>query len=63
MKKYLTKQDLPHTRRQLQAQLDAFSTYDNEVRPHRAIGRRTPIEAFMAQARVMPVGPRANTTG
>ena len=63
MKKYLAKQDLPPTRRQLQAQLDAFSTYYNEVRPHRAIGRRTPIEAFMAHERAMPVGPRIDTTG
>ncbi|MGH8302778.1 MAG: integrase core domain-containing protein [Steroidobacteraceae bacterium] len=63
LKKYLAKQDPPATRRQLQAQLDAFSTYYNEVRPHRAIGRRTPIEAFMARERAVPVGPRIDTTG
>lgn len=63
MKKYLAMQDPPHTRRQLQAQLDAFSTYYNEVRPHRAIGRRTPLEAFMARERAVPAGARIDTTG
>lgn len=63
MKKYLAKQDPPTTRRQLQVQLDAFVRYYNEVRPHRAIGRRTPIEAFMARERAVPTGVRIDTTG
>ena len=40
-KKYLAKQDRPPTIRGLQAQLDDFADYYNNVRPHRAIGRRT----------------------
>jgi hypothetical protein len=43
----------------LQAQLDAFrTTYDDE-RPHRAIGRRTPVEAYRATPKAVPAGPRA----
>ncbi len=38
----------------LQAQLDRFRSYYNEVRPHRAIGRRTPAEAFAARPKASP---------
>jgi transposase InsO family protein len=54
VKKYLAKQDPPTTTRQLQAQLDRFVAYYNEVRPHRAIGRRTPREAFEARTKASP---------
>jgi transposase InsO family protein len=47
MKKYLARQEPAQTKRQLQAQLDRFAEYYNNVRPHRAIGRRTPKEALM----------------
>lgn len=40
----------------LQAQLDAFREVYNEQRPHRAIGRRTPGEAYRAMPRAMPSG-------
>jgi transposase InsO family protein len=63
VKKYLVMQELPQTRRQLQVQLDAFAAYYNEVRPHRAIGRKTPLEVFNARERAFPVGPRIDTTG
>jgi transposase InsO family protein len=53
-KRYLTKQHAPETMRALQAQLDRFTTYYNNVRPHRAIGRRTPQEAFNARTRAHP---------
>jgi transposase InsO family protein len=43
MKKYLAQQDGIETRKQLQVQLARFVTYYNEVRPHRAIGRKTPM--------------------
>jgi transposase InsO family protein len=54
MKKYLERQDQPATLLQLQVQLDAFVGYYNEVRPHRAINRRTPIEAFSARLKAVP---------
>lgn len=42
MKKFLRKQPPATTMRELQAQLDWFTNYYNTVRPHRALGRRTP---------------------
>ena len=41
----------------LQAQLDAFRALYNEQRPHRAIGRATPGEAYRATPRPLPAGP------
>jgi len=41
----------------LQAQLDRFAAYYNQRRPHRALGRRTPAEAFAARAKATPKGP------
>jgi hypothetical protein len=38
----------------LQIQLDRFRPYYNEIRPHRAIGRRTPAEAFAARPKASP---------
>jgi hypothetical protein len=39
---------------ELQGQLDGFRAYSNEVRPHRAIGRKTPAEAFGARPKAVP---------
>ncbi|MFP5326476.1 MAG: IS481 family transposase [Acidimicrobiia bacterium] len=63
LKKHLTKCDPPETKRQLQAQLDAFVAYYNEIRPHRAIGRRPPIEAFRARERAHPRRPMIEARG
>ena len=41
----------------LQAQLDRLRTYYNTVRPHRAIGRRTPVQTFAARAKATPKKP------
>jgi transposase InsO family protein len=41
----------------LRAQLDAFRLAYNEQRPHRAIGRRTPGEAYRATPKALPSGP------
>jgi transposase InsO family protein len=43
----------------LQAQLDAFREVYNEQRPHRAIGRRTPGEAYRATLKALPSGSGA----
>jgi transposase InsO family protein len=57
LKKWLAKQPAPTSVSELQAQLDAFAAYYNTVRPHRAIGRRTPAEGFSARPKATPSGP------
>ena len=54
LKKWLTHQPRAQTLRQLQAQLDAFRAYYNTVRPHRALGRRTPQQAYDARPKAIP---------
>jgi transposase InsO family protein len=54
-KKFLAKQDAPESIPELQSQLDRFVTNYNEQRPHRALGRRTPAEAFTARLKAHPV--------
>jgi len=54
LKRYLARRDPAGTLAELQGQLDTFRTYYNEVRPHRAIGRRTPAEAFAARPKATP---------
>ena len=54
MKKWLARQPKAKTLAQLQGQLDRFGAYYNTVRPHRAIGRRTPAEAFAARTKAKP---------
>ena len=63
LKRYLARQDPPTSKKALQAQLDVFVAYYNETRPHRGIGRRTPLEAFRARVRSAPKGPRIDTAG
>jgi transposase InsO family protein len=63
LKKFLAKQDPATTKKQLQAQLDYFVAYYNGVRPHRGIGRRTPLSAFEARERARPQGPTIDVTG
>lgn len=57
MKAFLAKQDPVSSIAELQAQVDRFVTYYNEIR-HRARGRITPLEAFEARAKARPSGPR-----
>jgi transposase InsO family protein len=63
LKKYLAHQDPPATKKQLQAQLDHFREYYNQIRPHRALGRATPATAFAARQKARPTGPRIDATG
>jgi transposase InsO family protein len=56
LKKWLGRQPAATTVAQLQAQLDRFREYYNTRRPHRALGRRTPQEAFGARPRATPSG-------
>jgi transposase InsO family protein len=57
LKRFLDKQDPARSIAELQAQLDRFRAYYNTVRPHRAIGRRTPAEAFDARPKASPALP------
>jgi transposase InsO family protein len=63
LKKRLAKQPLCETKKQLQVLLDGFANYYNEERPHRSIGRRTPLEVFHARERSYPRGPMIDCTG
>jgi predicted amidophosphoribosyltransferase len=56
LKKWLAHQTRAHTVAQLQTQLDAFRTYYNTVRPHRALSRRTPQQAYLARPKATPTG-------
>src|SRR5215211_2718511 len=51
LKRWLARQARASTIGELQAQVDRFVAYYNEIRPHRAVGRRTPREAFEARVR------------
>ena len=59
-KKWLAAQPPALTLAELQRQLDRFRRYYNTVRPHRAISRRTPAEAYAARPRAHPTGPRVS---
>jgi transposase InsO family protein len=56
MKKYLGAHKPARTIGALQALLDAFVAYYNTLRPHRAIGRKTPEHAFGARKKARPSG-------
>jgi transposase InsO family protein len=54
LKRWLAKQPRVLSIPALQAQLDTFRAYYDEQRPHRALGRRTPAEAFAARPKAAP---------
>jgi hypothetical protein len=56
LKKWLRRQPLAAHLAELQAQLDAFVEYYNYHRPHRGIGRRTPIEAWSSTPPAVNLG-------
>jgi transposase InsO family protein len=56
-KKWLAAQPPAKTIAGLQRQLTRFRTYYNEVRPHRALGRKTPWEAYTARPKATATGP------
>jgi len=57
LKRWLAKQPRAATLEQLQAQLDWFRAYYNDLRPHRALGRRTPAQAYGARTKAAPKAP------
>jgi transposase InsO family protein len=54
LKRFLAKQPPARSLPELQFQLDAFRNYYNQVRPHRALGRQTPISVFNALLKARP---------
>jgi transposase InsO family protein len=57
VKKWLAAKPPAATVAGLQRQLDRFASYYNTVRPHRALDRRPPIQAYTARPKAVPTGP------
>lgn len=57
LKRYLARQPRARTIAELQRQVDRFVASYNEVRPHRAIGRKTPLEVWKARDKARPSRP------
>jgi transposase InsO family protein len=62
-KKYLAAKPATRSLPQLQAQLDVFETYYNDVRPHRAKRRMTPRSAYDARVKAKPTGTPIRDAG
>ena len=54
LKKWLRKQPLANDLAELQTQLDTFTHLYNHERPHQGIGRKIPIERFLASPAATP---------
>jgi transposase InsO family protein len=63
LKKWLAHQPRARNVPQLQRQLDAFRAYYNDTRPHRALGRRTPANAYLARPKANPTGTPLHDDG
>lgn len=55
LKNWLSTRPPARSIRTLQAQLDSFASYYNHQRPHRALDRRTPAEAYNARPKATPL--------
>jgi transposase InsO family protein len=54
LKRYLAKQKPAKSIQDLQRQLDTFVHYYNDIRPHRALDGRTPLQAYSARIKAKP---------
>jgi transposase InsO family protein len=61
LKRYLAKRSPARTLAELQEQLDAFAHYYNVIRPHRALGGRTPLQAYSSRVKARPAGAAPST--
>lgn len=61
VKKWLDRHPRPTTVGQLQALLDQFRSYYNTIRPHRALNRSTPQQAYTARPKAVPTGTPIDT--
>ena len=57
LKKWLRAQPCAATVAGLQRQLNRFQAYYNTIRPHRALRRHTPAQAYAARPKAVPSGP------
>jgi transposase InsO family protein len=57
LKRWLARRPPAGTLAELQAHLDRFIETYNTRRPHRALRRRTPADAFAARIKAIPAGP------
>ena len=57
LKKWLRAQPPATSLALLQRQLNRFAVYYNTIRPHRALRRRTPAQAYAARPKAVPTGP------
>jgi transposase InsO family protein len=57
LKNWLATQPKATSLATLQTQLDRFRRLYNQTRPHRALGRHTPAEAFKARIKAQPTSP------
>jgi transposase InsO family protein len=62
LKRYLERQAPAKTLVELQGQLNAFCHYYNTIRPHRALGGRTPLRAYSARLKARPADAEAPDT-
>jgi hypothetical protein len=58
LKGFLGKQPAADSIGELQRQVDRFIAYYNDIRSHRAAGRRPPRVAFQARDKARPCGPK-----
>jgi Integrase core domain len=56
LKKHLRALPAAATITELQQQIDAFLAYYNTIRPHRALNRRTPRQAYNGRPKAFPTG-------
>jgi len=61
LKRYLDAQEHATTLTELQGQLDRFVHYYNNVRPHRALDGRTPLQSYSARLKARPAAVQADT--
>ena len=59
LKKHLATRPPARTLDELQAQLDTFTAYYNDVRPHRSLDGRTPRAVYLARPKATPIGSPA----
>jgi transposase InsO family protein len=59
LKRYLAKQKPAKGLPELQSQLDTFVHYYNDIRPHRALDGRTPLQAYSTRIKAKPTGQAA----
>jgi transposase InsO family protein len=62
LKRYLARQPAAKTLGELQGQLDAFAHYYNTTRPHRALHRSTPLQAYSSRIKARPASQASANT-